>query len=238
MKYLSLLLIAVLLAGCSATKISVDKEFWTKNKNDKIGIVISKKPKAGAFKQGSQGLLDMAINDAMASTLEKHLRSINIDEIKSIKDTFKTKFEAAGFTNVKFIDYELNFDSLAANKNSDKNSSPKDFKTLKEKYDLDYLVIISVAKYGTIRNYYGFVPLGAPSAYFQVNGMMIKMTSNELAWYREMTEEESSVSVTGDWDQEPDYPNLTDALKSAIKKSRYIVTNDFFSLALPQGNKL
>lgn len=238
MKYFTLLLLSVLLAGCAATRISVDKEFWTKNKNDKIGIVITKKPEGGAFKTGSQGLLDIAINNAMASTLNKYLKTVDVNDIKSIKDTFKTKFESAGFSSIKFIDEELNYDSLSVSGLSDKKFSKKDFKAFRDKYGLDYLVVLSVAKYGTVREYYGFLPLGSPSAYFQVNGMMINLTNNEYAWYREMTEGESTVEIKGDWDQEPDYPNLTNAIKDAIKKSRHIVTEDFFSLGIPQGNKL
>lgn len=229
MKYLSLIFLSVILVGCSATRIQVDKEFWTKNKSDKIGIVITQRPKAGAYKVGSQGLLDMAINKAMSSTLEKFLNTFNINDFNAIKDTFKTKLNAAGFTNVKFLESDLNYDSLSDVKHAPKNISTKDFKAFKDKYDLDYLIVISLSKYGTIRSYYGFIPLGAPSAYFQTNGMMVNLSSNEYAWYREMKEDESIVKVDGDWDQEPDYPNLSKAIKSAIISSRKLLSDDFFN---------
>jgi len=228
MKYFLATLAIFLLVGCSATRIAVNNDFWSKE-NSKIGIAFIQKPQSGAYKVGSQGILDMAINAAMASNLEKHLAAFKVDEFYQLKEIFKERLAKRGITNVIFVDSLINFKMLRpyAGK-AGKKASEKDFTSFKDKYNIEHLIVLSIGRYGTLRGYYGFLPLGAPKALFQGNGMMIDLSNNEYEWYIEMDEDESSKDVIGSWDQEPDYPNLTKALGEALLSSKKFLDANFF----------
>lgn len=228
MKYLSIVLTAFLFIGCSSTRIFVPQDFWNQT-NLKIGIAASSLPEAGAFKQGSQGLLDVAINSAMSSSLEDHLQTIDVQDFYKIKNIFKDRLVEKGFTNVKIVDMSVTFDSLPVSKGKrGKKYSIRDLSMVKDKYDLDYLILFDIKKHGTLREYYGFIPLGSPQALFMVNGMLINLADNEYFWLIKMEEEESIKEVVGEWDEEPDYPNLTKTIKEAMISSQEFLEKYFF----------
>jgi hypothetical protein len=228
MKYLSALLLSLFLIGCSAMKIAVNQQFWENNQADRIGIIFTKQPQPYAYKLGSQGLLDIAINNLMASTLQKHLEEIDISGFQAVKDTFKTHFEEKGFHNIIFLNDTLNEKQLKTFSEGGKKFADKDFRNFKQKYNIDFLIVISIAKYGTAREYYGFIPLGAPSGLFEANGMMVDLNNNKYIWYREMSDNESIKKVEGDWDQAPDYPNLTKAIMGAMNSAKKFLSDNFF----------
>lgn len=230
MKKILLLFALILLVGCSSTRIPVKNDFWG-NQNKKIGIIFSESPEPNAYKAGSQGLLDMAINEAMSSNLETHLKTIKTDQFSGIGNIFKENFAKKGINDVVVIEDTIKFDDLYYyTRNVGKKPVKKSFSSLKDKYDVDFLVVFSINRYGTLRNYYSFIPLGAPQALFQVNGMMVNLLTNEYEWYLEMDEKESTLKIDGEWDEEPDFPNLTEALYSAMDQSQSFLTSHFFSL--------
>jgi hypothetical protein len=53
----------------------VDAGFWSQ-KQTRVGVARVAAPSAAAFKEGPQGLLDVAINGSMASDLERHLATL------------------------------------------------------------------------------------------------------------------------------------------------------------------
>jgi hypothetical protein len=90
------------------------------------------------------------------------------------------------------------------------------------------LILFDIKKYGTLRDYYGFIPLGDPLGLFMVNGMLINLEDNEYFWLVKMEEEESTQPVKGEWDEEPDYPNLTQAINRAMMYSQEFLEKYFF----------
>ena len=57
---------------------------------------------------------------------------------------------------------------------------------------------------------------------------MIDLGTNNILWYREMEEKESTQPVSGEWDQDPDFPNVTKAVNIAMKKAKSLLEKDFF----------
>lgn len=228
MKKIILLFSAIIFASCSSTRIPLKKEFWNGD-NGKIGIVFSEDPIPGAYKSGAQGLLDMAINEAMSATLEEHLESLDVEEFRTIQEIFTQKFKEKGINNILFLEDDTNGEELKIyKKNIGKSEHKNSFFGFKEKYDIDYLIVFSISRYGTIRSYYGFIPLGPPKGLFEANGMLVNLKTNQYEWYVEMEEEESSSEIMGEWDEEPDYPNLTNAIYEALHSSQKFLQNHFF----------
>jgi hypothetical protein len=80
------------LAGCATQgPVQLDQSYWA-HKPQSVGVVIAVMPKAGTLKMGNQGLLDMAINSAMADSLTKHLQSLSMNQFRESAQVIATFF--------------------------------------------------------------------------------------------------------------------------------------------------
>ena len=230
LKYSFVLLIVVALGGCAAItpNFGVKKDFW-QDKSATIGVAIAKLPKAQAFKSGSQGLLDIAINNANADDLEKALNTVDITSVNQLAAKMTSYLQQKGF-RVKQIAAPIDVAKLAdfEKQNDDAKSvfySKKNFAALKSSLGVDKLVLVSVNIVGTIRSYYGFIPLGDPSGYAALNGTVINLSNNQMEWNQLVTQ--TVAHDPGDWDKPPQFSSLTKAMKLAYVQSQSILLNDF-----------
>jgi len=204
-------------------------EFWN-DKNKIVGVAIEQPPKPTAFKAGSQGLLDVAINQANASELETHLNGLDVSKISDLADRVVTHLRQKGFM-VKRIKDPIQTDGLAKLDNKDEGSqsqvilADRDFRPLKEKHGVDKMVLISVVRIGTIRNYYGFIPLGEPTGLCHLAGKVVNLSNNQLEWSQVVTQ--TTPNADGSWDVPPNYPGLTKAVYTAFDQSRDMLFNQF-----------
>ncbi|MBX7152900.1 hypothetical protein K1X84_14820 [bacterium] len=219
------MLISALFTGCGTSRMTINPSFW-ENKTQKIGIVIGGFPKAAAYKGGNQGLLDIAINEAMAGSLESHLRSVDMTPFSNIADQFVLQLKERGLTVTKLT--ERGFVDPDISSSGGKKYISCNFKKLMQKEPVDIVLFLEIVRFGTIRSYYGFIPTSDPKALCQARAYLISTKDCELLWTFEMQEKESIVPVVGAWDQSPDYPNVTNALNAAMKEAGNLIINDFF----------
>jgi hypothetical protein len=218
------------LAGCVTVtpNFSARPDFW-EHKQAVIGVALADFPKPTAYKGGSQGLLDIAINNANAGPLEEHLNSLDISKVADISDRIAGYLTAKGF-RVKQIKEPVKIGELK-DLEKDKSSAPnsphssRDFTPLKAKYGIDKLVLITVTQVGTVRNYYGFFPIGAPAGITSMLGQAINLADNSLEWNQVITQ--TVPSADPNWDQPPQYPGLTKAVYTALDQSRNLLYNQF-----------
>lgn len=225
-KHFAFAVILFTLSACSTTPIVLKETFW-ENKQIKIGVAVANYPEAGAFKEGSQGLLDMAVNAALANDMQKYLKTLYPAEIDSVSDLFVENLKEKGFTVIKVDNYVNLKDYPKSGAGSSK--SEYQFSYLQKKEKIDYLLLLQVTRFGTIRSYYGMIPLGSPKAICEVKGELINLSNNELLWKGFLEEDKATVSVAGNWDQSPDYPNLTVAVRKAVSRAATHLQNDFFN---------
>jgi len=78
---------ALVLSGCVSFQQPVEMNFskWQPNKTS-VAILVKELPTPYTHKAGSQGLLDVAINNATASTLTKHVKSLDLSEFFPTKE--------------------------------------------------------------------------------------------------------------------------------------------------------
>jgi len=105
----------------------------------------------------------------------------------------------------------------------------RDIRALAQSQGIDVLLLISVRRFGTIRPYYGFIPLGAPKGFFEVKGQMVDLKTNALIWQTVMPETEASVEAADPWDQEPTYPNLDAAIVKAMENGKAFLLRELFN---------
>lgn len=226
MVIITTLVIMSLLSGCGATKLSLNSSFWNTNKGKKIAIAIIELPKAGAYKEGQQGLLDMAINSVMAGSLESHLATLDLNSFTEVADEFITKFETFGLI-AKKIEKQHPIKCSIETQNGVKILR-HNAKTIIGNQDVDFVLLLEVKRFGTTRSYWGFIPTSDPWALCESRGYLINAKTNELLWTSEMIEKESKVKSIGEWDQSPDFPNLTKAISKSIDNAKAFLITEFF----------
>jgi hypothetical protein len=223
---------AMLASACAPSRLSVKPEFW-QDVQPRIGVALTPHPKASAHKVGAQGLLDLAINSAMASGLSEHLARVDIGEFDRIRDRFVEELGNRGMTAVALpgvVDPAAH-PMRGEDEPSLENAFDRNLGALRAQHEIDLLVLLQVRRFGTIRSYYGFIPLGAPAGFFEVKGQMVDLKTGQLLWQSQIAEKSATVATAGDWDQPPDYPNLTAALRAAMANGNEFLINEFFTAA-------
>lgn len=226
-KFAALLVCFGLVGGCaSVPNIETSEQFW-QEKNAKIGIVLDQVPKASAHKMGSQGLLDMAISNAVSGTLETHLNGLEIEtKLNALKEKVAAYLTAQGYS-VEVISSTIEIakldDFVAPEQTKGVVYAKKDFTKLKTQLNIDKLMVISPTAIGTIRSYYGFIPTSAPTGYAKLNGQIVNLNTNVMEW-NQLTEQ-SVPTRDGVWDVPPQYPSLTEAVFASITQSNDALFN-------------
>ncbi|MEI6789593.1 MAG: hypothetical protein WCK42_00230 [Myxococcaceae bacterium] len=227
-KLLSFLILAVLVffTGCATTKISLKPEFW-QTKDARIGVAVTKAPRGKTYKSGSQGLLDIVVNNALAGSLESSLQKADAANFAKSSDELIRKLAQKGIS-AKKIDEPIDLSDFAKFKSKGPGEfSHYDFRHLAQEHKIDQLVLFSIDRMGTVRSYYGMLPLGAPKPFCEATGRLINLENNEIMWLYTMGNAESIVPVEGPWDQAPRFPNVNMALQKAIDSAAQKLVNKF-----------
>jgi hypothetical protein len=222
-KLLALVPLALALVGCSQPNVPLKQSFW-KNHQQHVAVTTNKVPKAGLYKEGAQGLLDMAINDADSTGFRHYLESYKLNNLSSelrtnfVKGLKKHNIKAK---RVARIDTEK-LDDSGLNKTQ---YAIKDYRPLAIKIGPEKLLIVSINAAGATRKYYGFIPLGAPKAFCNLEGHLVNLNNDKILWRYTA---KVYVPIQGNWDQPPRYPNFTAALNQAVELAKQEVTDNFF----------
>lgn len=217
-------LFSLLLVGCSPPpNVSLKPDFW-KDHQHTVMVKRAKIGKPQLYKQGAQGLFDIAINAAVMSHFDDYLAHTSNDWYQQLQQQFVTGLEQKHIL-VKHDDVPLNMHKLESFGKDTKLYAVKNYHALAIHIASDRLLNIDATQVGAVRFYYGFIPLGAPQATCHLVGRLVDLHSNRILWRFNTS---AVVPVDGDWDQEPHYPNFDRALKKAVKQASEQLLNNFF----------
>ncbi len=227
MKKIGIFILLSILSGCATvTKpVSLNPSFW-ENKQQTIGVAVTKSQPPTANMTGNQGLLDLAINRGNASKLIDYLEKLELPKLNAISDDFITQLQARGF-QVKKIEQPIDTSKLEkfSGKSETKQFSDMDYRKFKEQ-GLDRLLIVSVDRVGTTRNYYGFIPTNPPQADIALRGQLVDLNTNELLWY---TNDITNSPIAEPWDQPNSFENVTLSVKANADQGIEKFEQSFFS---------
>jgi len=216
------LLACLTLTGCAHVQppVALDHQFWD-NKEQTIGVAITAVPQPVLALTGNQGLLDLAINTSVNSTLRGNVEKWQVNDLNTLPDAIVARLKAKGY-KAKRINEPVN---LTAYKEASfrEGYNPRDLSSLKATYGVDRLLLINVLATGATRSYYSFVPTSAPMAQVGGQGMVVDLTDNKLLWFKPFVVVQAA---QGEWD-EPNYANLTNAFYQAMDTSRQQMITPF-----------
>lgn len=212
----------LLLAGCAAQQdMRLTSNFWNNNSKK---IVVSKTtvPSASLYKEGPQGLLDVAVTAGVTHQFVAYLQKVDIKPNVGLEYAFKNKFCENNITAV--INPNLiNRDRLPPYGNSSPEFTDKDYSSLTSQFGNNVMLLVQVKSWGATRPYYGFIPLGPPKAFCSITGELFSMSDNRVLWRHNSN---VAITVQGSWDQPPSYPNFTQALRAAVSEAQADLLNN------------
>lgn len=223
-------LLIVLLAGCATVPektIVLPESFWQK-KDVKIGVAMVASPKGAEHMVGPQDELDRAIARKIDARLASYLESVQPREFGQIAQTFAERLRGMGYT-ASVIAEPLSSQHAALETKGSTTAVDGILTPIRTKYGIDRLLLLSIDRFGAVRDYFVFVATAAPQATFQVRGELIDLTSNTMLWRVSMAENQNVIPIEGEWNQPPDYPNLTQAIRRAEHDALVFLENAFFS---------
>lgn len=222
----ALVLGASILAGCATVQKPIPATpALFDNKDRAVAIAIEKMPEPDQIMLGSQGLLDIAINRANAKAIVDRLRTQDFTTVSGLPESFRKGLESRQIKVVMINEPLVTEDMPKFTEGSGEGIALRDYRPLAKKYNADKLLLVTARSLGTIRSYYGFLPLGAPQGYVALTGQMIDLSSNRLEWYEQV---ESYTAANGEWDQAPDYENLMRAVDESTRGAVAKLRGQFF----------
>lgn len=204
---------SMLLGGCAAKiqpVISLDANLL-KNEQSKIGVIMSPVATPETLITGADCLLCYAAAAAANSSLDSHLKTIPVDDIKNLKSEITQLLLEKGVSAVA-LEGEINVDKLQKTKSKELNIAPRDFSSYKAN-GINYLLVVEVTQVGAYRNYSSYIPTMDPVASFSGLAYIVDLSNNKYILYKPFSNKKASDL---EWDEPPTFPGLTNSLYEVI----------------------
>ncbi|MBH2002724.1 hypothetical protein [Acinetobacter sp. ANC 4805] len=232
LQFAAITLTAITLTGCATLKpMELQPEFWQQS-NKKVAVVVYELPKTAAYKAGNQGLLDIAINNAISNKFDNFVSSLQFEPYSALAEDIEKEFDQRGFdATVVKVDVK-NVPTLVKTPEQKKNPAifQMNLAAVSELKDKDLVFIITSTQVGTTRSYYSVVPTSAPQGIYGGIAHLVDVKTNEIKWWKPVS---VIKPVNGDWDQPPSYPNVSQAVDLAIEASKQEYKKQLFNNKTP-----
>lgn len=232
-KSLILSFLVALLVGCATAPqqpVSLSNTVGG-SKAARIGVATNNIPQADTSFPGAGCLLCYAVASAAHMTLTSHTKTLPTDEITLLRKELVELLKGKGLDAVE-IDKPIKVAELPDFGKREPNIARKDFTGLRGKYGVEKILIIDVSALGFVRNYSSYIPTSEPKAMFYGLGYIVNLTQNTYEWYMPLN---ITKAATGNWDEPPKFPGLTNAYFQAIEIVKDLVLKPFGSLSSTQN---
>jgi hypothetical protein len=189
-----------------------------KSDGGRVGVAMTALPKVDTAFPGAGCLLCLAVASGVHSKMTDHVRTLPYEDLPELKKQAAAAITKKGAEAVLIGD-ELKLDALNDFKSDQPNFARKDFRPLREKHNIDRLMVVDLSVLGVWRDYSSYVPTSDPKAVVKGSAYMVNLRTNALEWFAPI--EIAKAATT--WDQPPKYPDLTNAYFQAIELGKDVV---------------
>jgi hypothetical protein len=225
---LILAIAALILGGCATPQHPVElvKETLTPQ-SGKIGIAMGQIPKVDTYFPGVSCLLCLITTSIANAKLTAHAQTLSGEDLLKLKGEISSLLGERGI-QAQIIKETIDIQTLPDFKSQETNIARKDFTAFRAKYNIDKLIVIAINGLGFVRTYRGHFPTSDPQGVFEGIGYMVDLASNRYEWYWPVS---IIKSAQGEWDEPPQFSNLTNAYFRAMDVGKKIFMQPF---ALPE----
>lgn len=178
----------------------------------RVGVAMAPLPKVDTEFPGAGCLLCIGVARGFHSRMTDHVRTLPIEDLPELAAQAGALLEKKGARTLVLKD-PLKLDDLPSFDGEAVNFARKDFRGLRDKYNIDRLVVFQVSSLGVWRTYSSYVPVGEPYAVFNATVFMVNTQTNALEWFEPI----ALTRAAAKWDQPPEYPDLTNAYFQALE---------------------
>ncbi len=189
----------------------------------RFGVAMTTLPKVDTAFPGAGCLLCLATAAAANSSLTKHTHMLAAEDLSTLKDGIADRLRKKG-VDVTVIAENLNVRQLKDFSGGGVNIAKKDFRALKDKYNVDHLVVIDITSVGFVRNYAAYISTGDPTAELAGTISVVNLSTNAYDFFLQINQ---SKGAEGAWNEPPDFPNLTNAFYSVVESGKDAVQHPF-----------
>jgi hypothetical protein len=209
---------ATLMGGCASSPQQPVQlnEHVLDAQSGRLGVAMTKLPKADTQLKGADCLLCIAAASAANYSLTSHAYTLPTEDLGKLKEDVAERVRKKGLA-VTVVAEDLDLKALEDYGPNGTNIAKKDFSTLKQKYNIDKLVVIDITAVGFLRTYSSYIPTSDPKAMLQGAGYIVNLNSNSYEWYLPVS---ITKSADGNWKEPPHYPGLTNAYFQAVEMGR------------------
>lgn len=214
-RHFYLIAMAALLSACAGKQVDLPENYFQTQKNKTVAVVNDAAIKDKVYLTGFQGLLDVAVNKAANSKLEKALSDEdNTKWMAELTKSFTTELNKHHI-QTKLVKNDATINSVNKQAN-------------KIQLGTDQVLTLKLLLAGGKRNYYGFIPLSNPRAYYQLEGELKDIKANKVIWKKVV---EVDVDSGKKWNNYPDFPEVKSAMHVAQKQLSQKIISSFFAKA-------
>lgn len=212
------ILASMMMFGCATVQqapLALSEDFYSSG--DKVvGVYVDELPKTDTHLVGASCLLCMAAASMANSSLTDHIRSLNTDELSGLNKSVARVVSGKG-VKVNPISAPIDISKLGKFKSDGANFAEKDFRPLKDRLNVDKLIVIDLNTVGAYRPYSSYVPTGDPVGTVTGQAYTVDLATNKYELYEGI---DFKVSVQGEWDEPPAFPGVTNAYFQAIELTK------------------
>lgn len=225
MKIFGVLAVVSLLVGCGAAPVkpvAMEKDYLYSG-TKKVGVVLAKMPVPDVYLPGADCLLCIGVAEMANSTLSTHVETLKPDDFSLVKSELVERLKEKG-VDVIAIDENIEVEKLPEFQSEVEGVSKHDYSAYSSKYDITQLLVIDINSLGIQRKYASYVPTSDPKAVVAGAGYLVELSTNTYKWYKNI---EVYKSASGNWDEPPSFPALTNAYYQVIEAGRENILSEF-----------
>lgn len=209
---------AVFLTGCATPPqqpVTIGANTFAE-KGTRVGVAMGKMPKVDTSFPGAGCLLCYAAASVAHTSLTAHTKTLPTDDLVRLKADIAEALKKKGLVAV-VIEEELNVADLPSATNNVPNGVRKDFSSIKNKHQLDKLLVVELTEVGITRPFSSYVPTGEPKGVVSGVGYIVNFKDNSFEWYLPVMHQKAA---QGAWDEGPKFPGLSNAYFQAVEEAR------------------
>ena len=240
-RILLLALVGLLLVACqNSPRLNVLEPSLWKNSNYKIAVFMAGLPTAEFYISDRYGIHQSSLaNLAVGKKFLNVVKKLSADHFLSIQEQVVTLLHKEGVNTVTYrsnapVTLELKrTDAEPLNSREPYSDNEKlgqvDVSRIVSESGADKALVLQLRRFGAVDA--GGIPIfpGPSHGYSQVQVFLVN-TSNEIEWQLHRYGVNVLAPIEGKWKQEPDYPNLKQAVNNSLSTARQHIINVLFPM--------